>query len=192
MLILRPRFTPVGVDEEKGMAQPLSHLSPPATGPVAGDRVAPAAQDRVEAAYRQHSAKMWRALLAYSGDPDVASDAMAEAFAQALRRNGEIHHVERWVWRAAFRIAAGELKSRRRYAPEVDLPIDDLSPDLELHHALAEVSPKQRASLFLFYYGGYPPSEIAHMIGSTQSAVRVHLYRGRKRLAEILDGGPHD
>jgi DNA-directed RNA polymerase specialized sigma24 family protein len=135
---------------------------------------------------------MWRTLLAYSGDPDVASDALAEAFAQALRRETAIRHVERWVWRAAFRIAAGELKSRRRFAPEVDPPVDDADPTFNLGHALMEVSPKQRASLFLHYYGGYPPGDIALMIGSTQSAVRVHLYRGRKRLAEILDGGPHD
>ena len=173
------------------MAQPLS---PRVTGPVANDPVAQSVMphDRVEAAYRQHSAKMWRALLAYSGDPDVASDALAEAFAQALRREGAIRHVERWVWRAAFRIAAGELKSRRRYAPEVDLPVDDDDPIFDLGHALLAVSPRQRASLFLYYYGGYPPGEIARMIGSTQSAVRVHLYRGRKRLAEILDGGTDD
>lgn len=173
------------------MAQPLS---PRLADPTFGDQVDPAvfSEDRVEAAYRQHSAKMWRALLAYSGDPDVASDAVAEAFAQALRRNGDIRHVERWVWRAAFRIADGELKARRRYLPEIDPPVDSPDPVLDLGHALQEVSPRQRASLFLFYYCGYPPSEIAHMIGSTQSAVRVHLYRGRRRLAEILDGGLHD
>ena len=163
-------------------------------GSVTEDRIAPTvvSVDRVEAAYRQHSAKMWRAVLAYSGDPDVASDAVAEAFAQALRRDGAIRQVERWVWRAAFRIAAGELQSRRRYAPEIDRPVDDPGPTSDLRHALMQVSPRQRASLFLYYYGGYPPGEIAHMIGSTQSAVRVHLYRGRKRLAEILDGGHHD
>jgi len=168
-------------------AQPLS---PSTTGPIAGNRVVPSADDRVEAAYRQHSAKMWRTLLAYSGDPDVASDAVAEAFAQALRRDGEIRHVARWVWRAAFRIADGELKARRRHLPEVDLAVDDPGPSFGFHDALMRVSPKQRACLFLHYYGGYPPGEIAVMIGSTQSAVRVHLHRGRKRLAEILDGGP--
>lgn len=173
------------------MAQPLS---PRLADRNTGDQVDPtvSSEDRVEAVYRQHSAKMWRALLAYSGDPDVASDAVAEAFAQALRRNGDIRQVDRWVWRAAFRIAAGDLKARRRHLPEVDLAVDDPGPGFGLHDALMKVSPKQRASLFLHYYGGYPPGEIAHMIGSTQSAVRVHLHRGRKRLAEILDGGSHD
>ncbi|MEA3510822.1 MAG: RNA polymerase sigma factor [Actinomycetota bacterium] len=156
------------------------------------DSSAVAFDDRVEATYRRESSRMWRALLAYSGDPDVASDAVAEAFAQALRRNGAIRHVDRWVWRAAFRIAAGELKNRRRFAPEIDAPVADAEPALDLHDALMRVSPKQRASLILFYYGGYPPREIARMIGSTPSAVRVHLHRGRTRLSERLDGGRHD
>ncbi len=147
---------------------------------------------RVEAVYRTKAPHMWRALLAYSGDPDVASDALSEAFAQALRRNGAIRDVERWVWRASFRIAAGELKARRRFVPEIQVTIKDDLPDIELLDALRTVSRKQRASLFLFYYGGYAPGEIAKMIGSTQSAVRVHLFRGRKRLAELLDGGRRD
>ncbi|MCP3974281.1 MAG: sigma-70 family RNA polymerase sigma factor [bacterium] len=173
------------------MAQPLS---PRLTDPVADTRAVPFADsdDWVEAVYRQHSAKMWRALLAYSGDPDVASDAVAEAFAQALRRGSAIHHVERWVWRASFRIADGELKARRRLVAEVDASIDSPCQGFEFQDALMQVSPKQRASLFLFYYAGYPPGEIANMIGSTQSAVRVHLFRGRKRLAEILTGGRDD
>ncbi len=58
-------------------------LSPQMEGLVSDDRVTEPAdsRDRVEAAYRNQSTRMWRALLAYSGDPDVASDAVAEAFA---------------------------------------------------------------------------------------------------------------
>lgn len=147
---------------------------------------------RVEAAYRAQSVRMWRALLAYSGDPDIASDAVAEAFAQAIRRDGEIRHVEPWVWKAAFRIAAGQLKERSRFVSEIDAPVDDPLPLIELRSALMKVSPKQRASFVLFYYGGYPPREIARLIESTPAAVRVHLFRGRRRLAEILDGGRDD
>jgi hypothetical protein len=40
---------------------------------------------------------MWRALLVFAGDAEVASDAVAEAFAQALRRGGEIRDPKRWV-----------------------------------------------------------------------------------------------
>jgi RNA polymerase sigma-70 factor (ECF subfamily) len=147
---------------------------------------------QVEAVYREHFAHLWRALLAYSGDPDIASDAASEAFAQALRRDGDLRVPERWVWRAAFRIAAGLLKERSRFVPLGFEPAESEPAPFELHDALMEVSPRQRAALFLHYYGGYPPREIARMIGSTQSAVRVHLFRGRKRLHQSLREVGHD
>jgi RNA polymerase sigma-70 factor (ECF subfamily) len=70
--------------------------------------------DEIERLYRERGDRIWRALLAFAGDPEVASDAVAEAFAQVLRRGDEVRDPERWVWRAAFRIAAGELKERRK------------------------------------------------------------------------------
>jgi RNA polymerase sigma-70 factor (ECF subfamily) len=157
------------------MAEAVFAESRPMTGPAS-----------IESVYREHSADLWRAVLAYSGDQHIASDAVSEAFAQALRRGEKIRQPERWVWKTAFKVAAGLLKERSRFAPQIDPSVDGHKPVMELRWALMELSPRQRASLFLFYYGGYPPGEIADMIGSTQSAVRVHLFRGRKRLGQLL------
>lgn len=67
----------------------------------------------VERLYREDGRRLWWALLGYCGDPEIASDALAEAFAQLLRRGDAVHAPARWVWRAAFRIATGELDRRR-------------------------------------------------------------------------------
>jgi DNA-directed RNA polymerase specialized sigma24 family protein len=40
----------------------------------------------IERCYRDQGEKLWRAVLLFGGDPEVASDAVAEAFAQAIRR----------------------------------------------------------------------------------------------------------
>lgn len=40
----------------------------------------------LEGIYREHGNRLWWAILAYAGDREIASDAVAEAFAQALRR----------------------------------------------------------------------------------------------------------
>jgi len=53
--------------------------------------------DRIERLYRKRGSSIWRGLLAFSGDPEVASDAVAEAFAQVLRRGDEVRDPERWV-----------------------------------------------------------------------------------------------
>lgn len=140
----------------------------------------------LEGLYRRDGGRLWRAVLMYAGDREVASEAVAEAFAQALRRGEAIHDPRRWVWRAAFRIAAGELKRR----PVVGAPPEP-SPDMDLpvilREALRRLSPKQRAAVVLHHYAGYPVRDVARIIGSTSSAVGVHLYRARERLRRLLE-----
>jgi RNA polymerase sigma factor (sigma-70 family) len=143
----------------------------------------------VERLYREHGARLWRAVFAFSGDREVASDAVSEAFLQVIHRGEDVHSPLAWVWRAAFRIAAGELKDRGRrrgVVPEEAYEIPE--PAEEVVRALAALSPKQRAAVVLHHYAGYPVKEIASMIGSTAPAVRVHLSVGRKRLRELLGG----
>jgi RNA polymerase sigma factor (sigma-70 family) len=153
--------------------------------------VRPAA--RLERVYREHGDRLWRAVLAFAGDREVASDAVAEAFAQALRRGDEIREPDRWVWRAAFRIARGELKARRDRGQGLPLREERYGMDtgtVELIGALRRLPPKQRASVVLHHGAGYPVREVASIIGSTPAAVRVHLSRGRRRLRELM-GGDH-
>jgi len=54
--------------------------------------------------------RMWRAAFAIADDREVASDAVAEAFTQALRGGDAIHSTEHWLWRTVLRIAAGSVR----------------------------------------------------------------------------------
>lgn len=142
----------------------------------------------LEQLYRDDGARLWRALVAFCGDRDVASDAVSEAFAQAIGRESQLRDPQAWVWRAAFRIAAGELKDRRRFGPPVADRSDEIEePPARLVAALALLSPNQRAALVLHYYAGYPTKDIAGVIGSSPATVRVHLSQGRKRIRRILE-----
>jgi RNA polymerase sigma factor (sigma-70 family) len=142
----------------------------------------------IERVYREHGGRLWWAVLAFAHNPEVASDAVAEAFAQALRRGPAIRDPARWVWRAAFRIAAAELKRGRSDPYGDDQLIYEMSePALDLVDALQRLSPKQRAAVVLHHVGGYPAVEIASILGSTTAAVKVHLSKGRKRLRAILE-----
>ena len=146
---------------------------------------------RLERVYREHGDRLWRAVLAFAGDPEVSSDAVAEAFAQALRRGDEVREPDRWVWRAAFRIARGELKARRGRGQGFPLREERYGMEtgtVELIEALRRLPPKQRASVVLHHGSGYPVREVASIIGSTPAAVRVHLSRGRRRLRDLLGG----
>jgi RNA polymerase sigma-70 factor (ECF subfamily) len=142
----------------------------------------------LEQIYRDTAPRLWRALLAYSGDRSIADDALAESFAQAAARGDALHAPERWVWTVAFRVAAGELKARReRWSATQPVTGADASEALELLLALRELPPKQRAVLVLHYYAGYKAREIAAIVGSSAATVRVHLSAGRARLRTLLE-----
>ena len=144
--------------------------------------------DRIERLYRERGDRIWRGLLAFSGDPEVASDAVAEAFAQVLRRGDEVRDPERWIWRAAFRDRGGRTEASGGGATcstaEGSYEMEEPARDLIV--ALGALSERQRASVVLHDAAGYPAREVARIVGSTEAAVRVHLMRGRRRLRELL------
>ena|SRR5438874_10735814 len=149
------------------------------------------ASDAIGVLYRCHRERLWRALVAFTADRDVASDATAEAFAQLLRRGAVVRDPASWVWRAAFRIAAGELKARRARG----LPLPPATPvashvnleSFELVEALQRIPLSQRQVLILRYYAGYSAKEIAAMLDSTHAAVRMRLSRARLALRRLLE-----
>jgi RNA polymerase sigma factor (sigma-70 family) len=146
--------------------------------------------DVVERVWREQGAKLWRSLVAFTGDREIASDAMAEAFAQALGRGSAVREPDRWIWRASFRIAAGELAER---APETDIAgfrtaaTDMPEPVADLVRALATLSPNQRAAVILRMYADRPTREVARILGCTQATVRVHIAQARRRLRPLLE-----
>jgi RNA polymerase sigma-70 factor, ECF subfamily len=141
----------------------------------------------IEAVYRENAARLWRAVLLFSGDREVASDAVAEAFAQAIRNEATIRDPGAWVWRAAFSVATDELRARKRLAQAVEGSYEMPEPLTDLLRAMRGLTPHQRASVVLHDYAGYSRREIAALLGSSSSAIGVHLFRGRRRLRDALE-----
>jgi RNA polymerase sigma-70 factor, ECF subfamily len=143
----------------------------------------------VERLYREHAGQLWRSLVAYCGDPEMAADAVAETFTLAMEQWGSIRDPDRWIWRVAFRLGTKELRHKRRFgnsAATAEVPgLPERSVDLVL--ALRSLSPHQRGAMVLHYYAGYQAKDVAAILGSTAAAVRVHLMRGRRRLQDLLE-----
>jgi RNA polymerase sigma-70 factor, ECF subfamily len=137
--------------------------------------------------YRAEHAKLWRSVFAFAQDRAVTDDAVAEAFAQCLRRRDAVRDPRAWVWRAAFKIASGELHARlRSVEPVLDTAAALPDGTGDLFDALRRLPERQRATLVLRHYAGYPTDEIARILGSSRATVRVHMSRGRRRLRELL------
>ena len=149
-------------------------------------------QDRVEAVFRRVHHRLWRSLLLFTGDAELASDAVAEAFAQVLRRGDAVDDVEAWVWRGAFRIAAGLAATR---SSSTDFAVDDSTLPtgslVEFLGLLRELSPQQRACVALRYVGEYTSPEIGELLGTSASTVRVHLNRAHAALRQTIAEAEH-
>ena len=144
-------------------------------------------EQTVESVYREQGTRLWRAVFAYTGNREVADDAVAEAFTQLLHRGDEIREADKWVWKVAFRIAAGQLKGRgREHSLEEDSYLMP-EPALDVMRALARLTPRQRQAIVLHHYADYPVKDVARIVGTSGGAVRVHLSVGRKRLRELLE-----
>jgi RNA polymerase sigma-70 factor (ECF subfamily) len=149
--------------------------------------------DRLRAVYDEVHPRLWRAVLAWSGSHDVADEACAEAFAQFASRGDAVRDPAAWVWRTAFRIAAGELARRRRDTTlslathELEAPLAALPTDaLDLLAALRALSDQQRACVVLAYVADLPAADVAAALGTSTAVVRVQLMRARRRLRELL------
>lgn len=146
--------------------------------------------ERVRLVYASDHARLWRSIYAFSGSREVADEAVAEAFAQALRRGDELRDVAAWVWRSAFAIARGELQRRRSTSNDVgDSSFED-GDHGELAAVLARfgaLSPEDRELLVLCHVGGWKPGELAAVLDQPAGRIRVRLHRATERARRILE-----
>lgn len=126
--------------------------------------------------------------------PEEADDVFQEAFTRLLASDFATDDpVERR--RYLFRIATNLVRDRRRWAwkrrrramPEggETSPEGSYADRLDARRALARLSPRSRALLWLAYANGFRQREIAEIVGIAPASVRVLLARARKRF--LLD-----
>ena len=146
------------------------------------------ASAEVELVYRAEALKMWRALVGFTGDREIANDAVAEAFARAIRDRSSIRDLRAWTWVVAFRIASAELRERTVPLDAPQAHGDEPTASVpELVRALRLLPTNQRLALVLHDYADRPTSEVAAILGCSRATVHVHLSRGRRKLRELLE-----
>jgi RNA polymerase sigma factor (sigma-70 family) len=139
----------------------------------------------------QYAAVMRCVVLATGSDG--AEDAVQEAFARLFARWRRVRGYERpdlWVRTVALRLARRSRGRRMREAPieeAQEVSHTDRSPDPALQAAIATLARAQRTAIALHYFEDRSVEEIASVMGCAPSTARVHLHRGRRRLAELLD-----
>lgn len=140
----------------------------------------------LDALFRAEADGVYRTLFAFTGGrADIAEEATAEAFARAVARSTELRDPLAWIYRVAFRLAIDEVRRERRIGAPVDRVEQPIEP-VGLIDALRRLTPNQRAAVVLRHVGDLDVDEVAHRMGCSRATVRVHLYRARSRLRELL------
>lgn len=125
-------------------------------------------------------------------------DAVQEALLRAWEKRGTLRdarYFDTWLIRILLNVCHDHQRRRRRDvltdAPPEPEARDD--PRLEqLRDALSALGEKQRVCVLLHYIEGYELREVARMLGVGESAVKLRLMRGRRKLRQLLTEEAND
>lgn len=153
--------------------------------------------------FRRHRDQMWALALRTTRDPELAAEAVQEAFISAFRGadsfRGEAA-VTTWLHRIVVNSCLDRL---RRIKPVAHLPDADLSvlPDPHDHHhgvevrldiraALDQLPEGQRMALVLVDMHGLPIAEAASILNVAEGTIKSRCARGRAALVPLLGRTP--
>lgn len=146
--------------------------------------------------FRRHRDRMWALALRTTRDPEMASDAVQDAFLNAFRRAGSFRgeaQVTTWLHRITVNACLDRL---RRVRPTSDIADHDPVEPRDRHHsvdvrldvraALDQLPEGQRLALTLVDMHGLSVAEAARVLEVAEGTVKSRCSRGREAMARIL------
>ncbi len=151
-----------------------------------------------EAFYRENFARIVRACVLMTLDSALAEDIAAVSFARLWSRWAAIHgddHAGGYVFKTAMRLSARELRRGPRRGIDAPVARDGIQLALdrqEVIRALRQLPLRQRQAVVLRDWGGFETRDVAKLLGTRESTVRVHLALGRATLRRALAVGERE
>lgn len=144
--------------------------------------------------YRRHADELIRyatVLVGPADAPDVVTDAVLAAFRSPGWR--DVDQPRAYLYRCVLNTATSWRRTddRRRRREEVvgrQAVASAPPPDgaVDVHRALAHLTPQQRAVIFLAYWEDLTPPQIASTLGVSEGTVRKQLARARAELRKVI------
>ena len=158
--------------------------------------------DAYELLVQRHSAMAYRVALRLTGNHHDAQDVAQEALIAAwenLTRFRAGSSFSTWLYqivtrRALNKVSRGRITSSLELLPDVAdraaEPAEQAERDLTVDaitDALLALPFPQRVVIVLHHFEGLSYAEVAAVTGSTEPAVRSHLFRARRALGKTLE-----
>lgn len=123
------------------------------------------------------------------GDRDLGLDIAQETFIRAYQNLREERPVTaRWLWTVGRNLAINDLRRRKRLCEiedETHFILDERVAESDETHlvrkALERLLPEEREVLYLHVVDRVQTAEIAEMLGTRPTAIRMRLVRARRR-----------
>ena len=159
-------------------------------------------QGAFEALVRETHRSVYGLVYRLVGNHDDAADVMQETYLRiwrGLRRFRGDAAFDTWVYRVATNAAFTHLKKRGRDPEPMDptdvtpleqpalQPEEPLDAD-KLEQALQKLPVAMRTVLVMKDMYGFTLEEIAKQVGATEGAVKVRLFRARRKVADLMYG----
>ena len=98
-----------------------------------------------------------------------------------------------WMYRVAIRTYIDSYRRGKKYQEILQeeffregLTSYDQELGSQLYDLLSELSSQFQTVLDLYYFQGFSVKEISHILGTSQSKVKIDLMRGRNKLKKII------
>jgi RNA polymerase sigma-70 factor (ECF subfamily) len=164
-------------------------------------RVAAEEKDAFEALYRLYSPRLQRFVRGVTKQPALVEEILDDTMMVVWRKAYTFNHsskVSTWILAIAYRQSLKALKRLGQlHDTEPCEPMDASTPGPDdalqqqevrkhLDHALAALSPEQRAVMELTYYFGYACRDIAQIMGCPVDTVKTRMFYARRKLKASL------
>jgi len=149
----------------------------------------------IERLYRHRYSDFLRTAIALLNDPDLAHEAVQEAFARAVRAQANLRSdgsLDAWVWRTLVNVSMSQLRQAskaRPYAASEQAADDEGVSWPELRGEVSELPERQRLVLFLRHYADLTYEQIGDVLGIERGTVAATLHTAHDRLRKRLQGG---
>jgi RNA polymerase sigma-70 factor, ECF subfamily len=147
--------------------------------------------------YEERYHRFLRLAEAITGDPELARDAVQDAFARLIKRRPEFRgegSLDGWVWRTVVNTA---LNARRDRQPTQAVLDDSIAaaengrpPNAGVRALLASLPERQRLVLFLRYYADLDYRAIAETLEIQPGTVGATLNQAHAAIRRLLEEVP--
>jgi RNA polymerase sigma-70 factor, ECF subfamily len=186
---------PRAVDDQDGLRHDAACLAAVASGDM----------QALEHLFGKYQATVYQTALGITRDPSIAEEVLQDTFFRLYRHAGRLDGslpLAPWLYRVAINLCYNRLKGLRAWtdsfhelAERLFMPSNN-SPERSaernelqvlVQQALAELDPKHRAVLVLYYLHEYSVQEIAEITGVPDGTVKSRLFHARKLLRQYLE-----